>query len=198
MANLKTPFALLALTLLLSACASTVSTPRSREAGWAGGEDRVEDADLAADIRLELFSKLGFDALDIDVDVDGGRVRLRGEVEKRATQELAEEVARSVEGVQRVENRLRLEDGRPGDTPVSRAVGTAEREVQDAALEVRVGQRLLGEIGRYALDLEVEATEGVVSLRGTLPDADRKRLALKTAEETPGVEKVIDLLRAGR
>lgn len=198
MTHFKNLLALLTLTLLLSACASTVSTQRSRDAGWAGGEDRVEDAALAADIRLELFGKLGFDALDIDVDVDGGRVRLRGDVEKRATQELAEEVARSVEGVEKVENRLSLQDGRPGDTPVTRAVGTAEREVQDAALEVRVGQRLLGEIGRYALDLEVEVTEGVVSLRGTLPDADRKRLALKTAEETPGVEKVIDLLRVGR
>ena len=50
------------------------------------------------------------------------------------------------------------------------------------------------EIGRYALDLEVEATDGVVSLRGKLPDRLRKRLALDTAKETQGVKTVIDLL----
>jgi osmotically-inducible protein OsmY len=177
---------------VLSACAGTV--PTSRSAPGSRGED-VAEAELAADVRIALLDKLGWDALDIDVEVDGGRASLSGEVDERTTQELAEEVALSVGGVQRVDNRLRVKGGGGSATPVSQAVGTAEREVQDAVLEMRVGRNLLAEIGRYALDLEVEATDGVVSLRGALPDRQRKELALRVVEETPGVRKVVDLLQ---
>lgn len=180
---------------VLSACAGTV--PTSRSASDSQGED-VAEAGLAADVRIALLDKLGWDALDVDVEVDGGRARLSGEVDKRTTQELAEEVALSVSGVQRVDNRLRVKGESGSATPVSQAVGTAEREVQDAVLEMRVGKRLLAEIGRYAMDLEVEATDGVVSLRGTLPDRERRQLALRVAEETSGVKQVVDLLQVRR
>lgn len=182
---------------LLSACASTV--PGTARGGWAGEEENVDDASLGADVRLALIDKLGFDALGITVDTAGGHVFLTGGVEKRATQELAEEVVRSVPGVTRVENRLTLRPGesRSGST-VDRAVSSTEAEVQDAALEVRVGKNLLGEIGRHALDLEVESTDGVVSVRGKVPDSERKTLVLRTAEGTPGVRKVIDLIEVRR
>ncbi|HYO17003.1 MAG TPA: BON domain-containing protein [Thermoanaerobaculia bacterium] len=181
--------------VVLSACAGTV--PTSRSASDSQGED-VAEAGLAADVRIALLDKLGWDALDVDVEVDGGRARLSGEVDQRTTQELAEEVALSVSGVQRIDNRLRVKGDNRSATPVSQAVGTAEREVQDAVLEMRVGKNLLAEIGRYALDLEIEATDGVVSLRGTLPDRDRRQLALRVAEETSGVKQVVDLLQVRR
>jgi hyperosmotically inducible periplasmic protein len=189
----KTLLATLLTGSLLSACASTV--PGTARGGWAGAEDNVEDASLATDIRLALIEKLGFDALSINVDTTGGRVDLTGGVEKRATQELAEEVARSVPGVTRVENRLSLRPGEgPPESTMSKAVRSAELEVQDAGLELRVGKNLLGEIGRHALSLEVESTDGVVSVRGQVPDRQRKDLALQAAQKTSGVKKVIDLI----
>lgn len=177
--------------LLSAACASTVP-PSYRP--WAGDEDNPADASLAADVHTALLDKLGRDAMAIEIDVDGGRVRLSGHVDERSTQELAEEVALSVQGVERVENRLELDSGERSATPVGKAVSNTELEVQDAVLELRVGKNLLAEIGRYALDLEVESTDGVVSLRGRLPDRNRKRMALKVAKETSGVRTVIDLL----
>lgn len=187
----KTLLAFLFAGSLLSACASTV--PGTARGGWAGAEENVEDAFLATDVRLALIEKLGFDALGITVDTTEGRVYLTGGVEKRATQELAEEVTRSVHGVSKVENRLTLKGG-TGENAVERAVTSTELEVQDAALELRVGKNLLGEIGRHALSLEVESTDGVVSVRGQVPDRQRKELALKAAQGTPGVKKVIDLI----
>ena len=193
----KTLLAALLAGSLLSACASTV--PGTARGGWAGEEENVEDAFLATDIRLALIEKLGFDALSIHVDTTGGRVYLTGGVEKRATQELAEEVARSVPGVTRVENRLTLRPGEgPPESTVSKAVTSTELEVQDAALELRVGKNLLGEIGRHALSLEVESTDGVVSVRGQVPDRQRKDLALRAAQGTSGVKKVIDLIEVRR
>lgn len=192
----KTLLAALLAGSLLSACASTV--PGTARGGWAGEEESVEDASLGADVRLALIEKLGFDALGIRVDTEGSRVNLSGRVEKRATQELAEEVARSIQGVSTVNNRLTLKNQGTSETPVGQAVASTELEVQDAALELRVGKNLLGEIGRYALRLEVESTDGVVSVRGEVPDRERKDLALRAAQQTDGVKKVIDLLEVRR
>ena len=69
--------------------------------------------------------------------------------------------------------------------------------MHDAGLESRVKSQLLGELGRYALEIEVEAADGAVSLRGWVPDRTRKRIALATARDTRGVERVIDLVRIG-
>jgi len=180
---------------LLGACASTVPTPRSEAGDEATREQRVADARLKNDVRLALLQKLGDDALGVTVEAEGGRIRLIGAVDQRSTQELAEEVAKAVPGVQSVENHLFAREQAPESTAVGKAVGHTEREVDDAILEMRVEKNLLGEIGRYALDLEVEATEGVVSLRGPLPDPERKSLALKAAQQTAGVKRVIDLLK---
>lgn len=192
----KTLLAALVAGSLLSACASTV--PGTARGGWAGGEENVEDASLGTDVRLALIEKLGFDALGIQIDTEGGRVFMTGRVEKRATQELAEEVALSVPGVTKVENSLELKGSGPSGSTVDRAVSHTESEVGDASLELRVGKNLLGEIGRHALSLEVESSEGVVSLRGKVPDRERKTLALRAAENTPGVKKVIDLIEVRR
>lgn len=181
--------------LLAGACASTVPTPRSQAGNEAIREQDVSDARLEKDVRLALLDKLGEDVLGVTVEAARGRVTLIGAVDERSTQELAEEVAKSVPGVLSVDNRLFARKESPESTTVGRAAGTTEREVDDAVLEMRVGKNLLGEIGRYALDLEIEATDGVVSLRGTLPDPERKSLALRTVRETAGVKQVVDLVQ---
>jgi len=199
--KLPHPKALLAALLLgslLSSCASTVPTERARAEEEGIREQEVSDARLKREVQLALLEKLGQDALGVTVDARRGRVSLYGAVDKRSTQELAEEVAETVPGVRSVDNHLSAREAPPESTAVGKAVGHAEREVDDAVLEMRVGKNLLEEIGRYALDLEVEASEGVVSLRGSLPDPERKTLALRTAQETSGVKKVVDLLEVQR
>ncbi|HSS49903.1 MAG TPA: BON domain-containing protein [Thermoanaerobaculia bacterium] len=192
--NTKITRPLLAAAILLSACASTVPTERSQATDEAVREQEVSDARLEKEVRLALLEKLGQDALVVTVDVHDGKVHLVGQVEKRSTQDLAEEVVKTVPGVRDVDDDLTNREEAHG-TPVSRTLGHAGSKVDDAVLEIRVGKALLGEIGRYALDLEVEVSEGVVSLRGSLPDRERKSLALKAAGAVPGVNKVIDLLR---
>ena len=184
---MRVPIAVLLL-VLLAGCAGTVPGARSPAV-----DPDVTNASIEADVHLALLEKLGRDGLPIEVEVHGSQVVLTGQVEQRSTQELAEEVALSVPGVRRVDNRVTVAEA-VSRTPVGQAVSHTELEVQDAVLEARVGRALLGEIGRYAFDVEVESTDGAVSLRGTLPDAERKSLALRTAEKISGVKKVVDLL----
>jgi len=139
-------------------------------------------------VKAALLEKLGTDALGIKVAVVGDRVTLTGAVSKRSTEELAEEVARSVEGVKKVDNRLEVVE----DAPSS---GNVENEANDSLLESKVKMALASEIGRHAWKIEVEATDGVVSLRGTVPDRQRREIAVKAARDTKGVRKVVDLLK---
>jgi hyperosmotically inducible protein len=70
--------------------------------------------------------------------------------------------------------------------------------VADALLETKVKVRLLEQLGKVAFDIEVEATDGVVSLSGTVPDAARRDLAGKIAKGTGGVKELHDLLKVGQ
>ncbi|HEX3130861.1 MAG TPA: BON domain-containing protein [Thermoanaerobaculia bacterium] len=183
------PPTLVLLAFLTAGCAGTVSPQRSAT------ERSISDASLQADVYVALLEKLGRDGLPIDVSVTNGRVMLTGNVDQRSTQELAEEVVLSVPGVRGVDNRVTAPSGSAAQTAPGQAADHVDLEVQDATLEARVKKNLLAEIGRYAFELEIEASSGVVSLRGTLPDQERKTIALRAAEKTSGVKKVIDLLR---
>jgi osmotically-inducible protein OsmY len=151
------------------------------------------DPTLAKEIEIRnLMLEKGHEAaLGIRVRVDGSTAILTGTVPTRAAQELAEEVAKSVDGIKKVDNRLQIKPASGGPPPTH----TVEQEMADAHLEMKVKRQLNGEIGKYAKQIEVEATDGVVSLRGTVPDANRKQLALDTAGKTEGVKRVIDLIK---
>ena len=145
------------------------------------------------EIRELLLEKGGKPAIAIQVTVDRGTAILTGEVPGRPMQELAEEVARSVAGIKKVDNRLRL-------SPAAAAAleGTqAEREFADAQLEIKVKRALNAEIGKHSKSIEVEVVDDVVSLRGTVPDESRKKIALETAGKVRGVTRVVDLIRIG-
>ncbi|MGD2113911.1 MAG: BON domain-containing protein [Acidobacteriota bacterium] len=158
--------------------------------------EHVDDAILHFEVKARLLDELGWAAIGIEVDAVDGRILLTGEVPERSDRELAEEIVRSVDGVRRVESRLELEeDASPdGASAAERVAREAEREVRDGLLEARLKARLLEEIGRHALDLEVEAADGVVTLRGTLDNEAHEQLALETASRTKGVEKVVNLI----
>ncbi len=151
---------------------------------------------MAADIRAALAAHFGEDAAEILVQVAANRAILTGTAPFKAVRELAKEVALFVPGVTRASNFIEVRP-RPAspDTPVAASVAHAEREVADSALESRVKMRIASLIGLRARQIEVEASQGWVSLRGVLPDADTKAMVMRVAENTPGVVRLIDLLR---
>lgn len=193
---LRTLAVALALAGLLCLGCTTASAPPPEP---VESPKAVSDARLAAAIHIALLEQLGEDALGIETRVSGDRAVLTGEVSERSSEELAEEVALSVEGIDRVSNRLRTKGVAGAKRSKMEAVlEDAGHEVEDAALEARVGIALLEELGRHAFGVEVEATDGVVSLRGHVPDEERRELAKRTAGRINGVKKVLDLLTLRR
>ena len=151
-------------------------------AGAAG-----DAASKELEIQNLLLEKIGEDAAGIRVTVDRTTAILTGTVPTRSAQELAEEVAFSVDGIKKIDNRVKVNPSSPGRT--------IDQETADAGLETKVKRHLYSELGKRARKIEVEAVDGVVSLRGTLPDESRKKIALDTAGKTEGVQRVIDLIK---
>jgi osmotically-inducible protein OsmY len=189
--------ALLCAALLCGAQRAAAAPPAEPQAAADALSENVEEALLELRVRLALLEHLGPDAALVRIRIDGRRVILGGEVRERSTHESAATVAKAVEGVGKVEDDgLRLTRPAPVGR-AQRAVAEAEREIGDALLESRVKKRLIEELGKHAFELEVEASEGVVTLSGTLPDRERHRLAQRAAQGTPGVKKLIDLVKVG-
>lgn len=147
------------------------------------------NAETEQAIKAALVDKLGAGAEPIRVAFFDGKAVLSGKVVEDWTQELAKEVALYVPGVTKVENQIEAEK--------ERSVGSGKMiaETGDAELETNVKSALHNEIGDHSSAVEVENCDGMVSLRGNLPDQARHDLAVATATKVKGVKKVIDLLR---
>src|SRR5688572_30275120 len=98
----------------------------------------ASDATTTLKVKLALLEKLGVDSLHIDVDTTSSAVALNGTVEKRETLELADSVAKNVDGVASVKNNLRLEGRTKNPSTVDSAMKEAEAEVKDAILETKI------------------------------------------------------------
>ena len=135
------------------------------------------NADKAKAIQAALVEKLGGDADKIQVAFYDGKAVLSGRVTEDWTQELAKEVALYVPGVTKVENQV--------EAAKERSVGSGKMisETGDATLESEVKDALHKEIGKYSSDVEIETCDGVVSLRGNLPDAARRDLAIDDGDQ---------------
>jgi osmotically-inducible protein OsmY len=146
--------------------------------------------DPAAVTSRKLRQAFGDDAKGIEVRIDGSKATLTGSVSQRSTQELSEEVARSVPGVTSVDNRI--------TGPSSRGLGKLRDEALDAALELSVKGALVADAGSNVADaLEVETADGVVSLRGRVKESSARSRAVEAAGRVEGVRKVIDLVEVG-
>jgi len=91
-------------------------TPAPKESQPAPGVDEISrlaetDPVILAQIKSRLALDSQVSALAIDVDVDGGVVTLKGEVNDQAARERALSIAREVKGVKRVKDELRIKGG---------------------------------------------------------------------------------------
>ena len=147
----------------------------------------VSNALQVVNVRSRLIDKLGSDALRIEVSVSGETATLTGEVAKSPSQGLAEQVALSVKGIKKVDNKVTVKDA-------AGAVDASEASVKNVALEMKVKGILLNDIGTNALKIEVEVVDGVVSLRGKLDSPAIAAEAVRKTHSIKGVRKVVDLL----
>lgn len=134
------------------------------------------------------------DPFDIEVAVEDGVATLKGAVENSAEQELASELASSIEGVREVDNQLKIDPdlAPPVVEEQARIVTdkTLAQRFDDATLAATVKSKLLWNSNTEGLDIQVRAENGVVSLSGNAGTPAAKELAGELVTNTEGVREV--------
>lgn len=125
----------------------------------------------------------------IDVDVESGVATLSGEVESDVDRDLAEQVAKSIEGVEQVDNQLTVN---PDAKRKEQAAGTSSlsQSFSNATTTASIKSKLLWNSNTEGLDIDVTTNNGVVTLTGTAQSDAAKDLAGMLAKDTDGVHRV--------
>lgn len=150
--------------------------------------ENVKEAVLNSKIRMALFKSLkGADALRVEVTVRGTTAMLSGEVEDRASEKVAAEAAKAVEGITAVKSEIT-------HNPKAANQENLETRLKDGMLANQVRLRLLEDLGATTVDIHVTATDGVVTLRGTTPNAAARERAVEKIKDMPEVKRVEDMM----
>ena len=158
-------------------------------------------------ITTAVKSKLAADdtvrATDINVDTKNGVVTLKGEVPSAAAKTRAIELAKATDGVRDVVDAIAVT---PAATPTSGMMDETRRKADesargvggtlgDAGITTAVKAKLLADTTVSGLNIDVDTTEAVVTLKGEVHSAVEKRRAMEIARETDGVKSVKDQLK---
>ncbi len=166
----------LTLALLAGGCASTGEQRSSGEV--------VDDASISTKVKTALLADGTTDGLDIEVEVDRGRVQLNGFADSAAERTRAGDIAREVAGVVAVSNNLEV-GGK------SRRVG---EYLDDKVLATRIAGALAKDPDVKSMQVDVEINRGVVLLGGFVDTAKQRRAAEAAAKRVDGVERVVNNL----
>ena len=181
---MKTPFRLLALAaallpLFLAGCGKTPE-PASPPVATTTVGTEIDDSVITARVKGALMADPDIKSLDFKIETRKGEVQLSGFVESNAQVDRAMTVARGVEGVTMVENRLTLEGAET-------SVGT---KVDDSILTTRVKGALMAEESIKSNDIAVISRDGQVQLSGfvnTQAQIDRAVAVARAVEGTRSV-----------
>jgi len=133
----------------------------------------------------------------IDVDVTGSTATIEGNVDTDVEKSLAEEIALSIDGIDKVDNRLTVASSSDKDAMQAAEVDqdqsdskTFKEKLSDAAITTKVKSRLIANPQATGLDINVDTEDGTVTLNGQVESDTEKELAFYIAHNTGGVVSV--------
>jgi osmotically-inducible protein OsmY len=180
---------------LAVATSGTAGPPDRGARNTAGAREGTSLANtpgwITTKIQAQYFINPEIKPWNIDVTtLSGGVVELRGEVDSAEDQAQAVQIARSTEGVTRVEDYLRVR----GET-AQRDAGPADAASSDLWITAKVQAKYFLDADVKASDVDVTTHDGIVTLEGAVETEEERRQALAIARNTDGVREVRDQLR---
>lgn len=154
---------------------------------FADDNGRLSEARQEGSVVTAIALNRHLNPFTIDVDVNNGTAVLTGKVESDVDRDLAEEVALSVDGVERVDNQLTVD--RDAER-TERSDTSMSQRFDNATTTATVKSKLLWNSNTEGLDINVTTRNGVVTLDGTAQSAEAKELAERLAANTDGVRDV--------
>ena len=160
---------------------STLADDRSND--WKA---TANDAWINGKVEATLLFNGQLNTFDINTDVNDGKVILTGKVGSEVDKRLATELAESIEGVDEVDNRLSVVT--PQDYEGN--WDTFTQDMKDAKIATVIKTRLLLESELSGTDINVDVSQGVVKLAGTVRNPSERELAVAIAKNTADVSDV--------
>jgi hyperosmotically inducible protein len=151
----------------------------------AKATDAAKDGWITAKAKIALYADDRVSGRNVNVDTRNGVVTLRGKVGSESEKRVAEEVARTVDGVTGVKNTLQV-------------VPAAERKAvtaEDKDVKSAVQKRIKQDTRLKSSDIDVQVDRGVVTLMGEVKDVNARAHASEVASGVPGVRSVRNELR---
>ncbi len=154
-------------------------------------QQQVQDAWVKGKLESAYLFNRHLSPFDIATDVSDGVVTLTGVVESDIERDLAEEIAKGIEGIDAVNNELSVNgDGRQASAADNDERRTFGRWVNDATTSAAVRANLIRNNNITARDISIETREDVVTLTGMVDTAQEKELAEQVVSNTGDVKEV--------
>jgi len=141
----------------------------------------MDDSAITAKVKAALVDDEQIKSTDISVKTEKSVVTLSGFVESQAQAEEAVKIAKGVEGVTSVSDKLHVRDGK--DKSVKGYAG-------DAATTSEIKAKLLADDIVPSRNVKVETTDGVVQLSGPVESEKQSQRAESIAKAVDGVKSV--------
>lgn len=141
----------------------------------------MDDSAITAKVKAALVDHDNIKSTDISVETNKKVVTLSGFVESQAQAEAAVKVAKGVEGVTSVSDKLHVRDSK--ESSVKGYAG-------DTATTSEVKAKLLADDLVPSRKVKVETTDGVVQLSGTVETQEQSDRAESIAKGVDGVKSV--------
>ncbi|MES2102531.1 MAG: BON domain-containing protein [Pseudomonadota bacterium] len=186
MANLSYRFSLTAAAAacacltLLSACNKPQDADAAAPATTVGAQ--VDDSVLTTKVKSALMQDEQIKSLDVKVTTNKGQVMLSGFADNQAQIDRSVAVAKGIEGVVDVDNKLSLKEG-------SQTVGN---KIDDSVITAQVKSAMLADPDMKSLDVSVTTRKGEVQLSGFVDNDVQLTRAVDVAKTVDGVVGVVN------
>ena len=147
----------------------------------------MDDSAITAKVKAALVDHESIKSTDISVKTDQKVVTLSGFVESQAQAEEAVKVAKGVEGVTSVSDKLHVRDSKSD---------SVKGYAGDTATTSEIKAKLLADDIVPSRKVKVETTDGVVQLSGTVDSQAQIERAESIAKAVDGVKSVKNALKA--
>ncbi len=176
--------------LILFACAAALALVAgcdNRAAPAAAGTapavtvgTTIDDTVVTSRVKSALLADPDTKSFDLKVETRNGEVMLSGFINSQAQVDRALLVARGVEGVKSVSNKMDLKAG----------TATVGNDVDDGIVTAKVKSALLADPGIKSFDIAVVTSKGEAQLSGFVDSQVQIDRATELARAVPGVKSV--------
>ena len=163
--------------LTLAGCENRTPASEQVSAGT-----HLDDAVITTKVKSTLMADSLGKGGDTSVETRKGEVMLSGFVDNQAQADREVQLARGIEGVQSVQNKLMIKEGK----------STAGNVLDDSVITVKVKSALLADDQTRGTEFAVSSNKGVVQLSGFVDSADEQARATTVARTVEGVQSVVN------